>query len=184
MKIKFRLVPLVFGALFAIAHADNAPVSILSTNPGFEDGIEGWSLKDTDAVAKLSQVLPEAAHTGKMGLRVNQAAGQSGQWIASSQMLVVPQQKYRITFWVRTLADSHAAVSMRFIGADGSNSIDTAKPPLNMLQIQGGIYDWTECQFDAQAPTGAVGAVIAVHAYNKAACEADFDDFSVVPVNP
>ena len=184
MKYKFLLAPLVFGALFVTAHADNAPVSILTTNPGFEAGLDGWSLKDTDAAAKLSQALPEAAHTGAMGLRVQQKAGQSGQWIASAPMVVVPQQKYRISFWVRTLADSHAAVSIKFRGADGSSFIDTAKPPANMLQITGGIYDWTEVQFDVQAPTGAVGAILAVHAYNSAECDADFDDFSVVPVTP
>jgi hypothetical protein len=53
-----------------------------------------------------------------------------------------------------------------------------------MLQIPGGIYDWTECSFDVQAPTGAAGAIIAVHAYNNAECEADFDDFSVIAVTP
>jgi hypothetical protein len=184
MKYKFLLAPLVFGALFVTAHADNAPVSILTTNPGFEAGLDGWSLKDTDAAAKLSQALPEAAHTGKMGLRVQQKAGQPGSWIASAPMPAVPQQKYRVSFWVRTLADSHAIVSMKFVGADGSYSIDTAKPPSNGLQITGGIYDWTEVQFEAQAPTGAVGAVIAIHAYNNAECEADFDDFSVVAVTP
>jgi hypothetical protein len=181
MKLKFHLLPIVFGALLASAHADTAPVSILTDNPGFENGLQDWNLAVSDAAAKLSTVLPEAAHTGNAGLRVQQAAGQSGSWIASSKMLVVPLQTYRISFWVRTLIDSHAAVYIRFSGPDGS-SVDTAKPPANMLQIPGHIYGWTECHFDVQAPTGAVGAVLAVHAYNNAECEADFDDFSVIPV--
>jgi hypothetical protein len=184
MKSKSVRAVLLLGALLTVAHADDTPASILSTNPGFEDGMNGWNVTNEDAAQKLSQVVPEAAHTGKNGLRVQQTASQTGSWAASPQVPVVAQQTYRISFWVRTLIDSHAAVFFKFVGADGTNSVDTAKPPVNTLQVPGGIYDWQECHFDVQAPAGAVGASVAVHAYNHADCQADFDDFSVTPVTP
>ncbi|MEZ0216494.1 MAG: endopolygalacturonase, partial [Rariglobus sp.] len=73
-------------------------------NPGFESGFESWAVDKNDHAAGLSQVKPEAARTGKSGLRVTQKDGSPGSWIQSARIPAIDAQTYRLEFWSRVVS--------------------------------------------------------------------------------
>ncbi len=68
----------VLLALPACAQNENASTVV---NPGFEDGANGWLIKDA-----MSTVVPEAAHDGKMGLRISNQDPVGGSSVFSSKL--------------------------------------------------------------------------------------------------
>ena len=68
-------------------------------NGGFEDDIKGWRISEK---VPMSSVKAEAAHEGKMGLRVEDNDDVQGSSVWGSQVPVEPGVLYRLSFWART----------------------------------------------------------------------------------
>ncbi|CAM3018572.1 heparinase II/III domain-containing protein [Rariglobus hedericola] len=149
-------------------------------NPGFESGLESWVLDKNDQAAGLSQVKPEAAHTGKAGLRVTQQDGSPGSWLQSARIAVVGGQAYRLEFWSRVVSTSGIGVWVQFYDYD-RKPIKPANGDLT-LQLLPDASDWTRQQLNFTAPAGTEYFSLAVHGYSKRPVLADFDDFSLTPV--
>ncbi|CAN5343267.1 hypothetical protein BH09VER1_BH09VER1_27700 [soil metagenome] len=151
-------------------------------NPGFENAATGWNSSKEDAAASISQVSPEAAHSGDAGLRVTQADGGPGSWIQGSKVPVEAGKNYRVEFWARCVQDSGIGVWVQFYDAQGKNLTPT-NPALWAVQVPQSVRTWAQNHLIVQAPAGASQMTLAVHSYSKRSCLADFDDFSVTPTD-
>jgi hypothetical protein len=149
-------------------------------NSGFESGLESWNLDKNDQAAGLSQIKPEAAHTGKAGLRVTQKEGDPGSWLQSARIPVADTQAYKLEFWSRVVSTSGIGVWVQFYDFD-RKPIKPAAGDLS-LQLLPDASDWTRQQLNFTPPAGTESFSVAVHGYSKRPVVADFDDFSVTPV--
>jgi len=156
--------------------ADPLPLS----NPGFEEGTEGWSISKEDVAASLSQISPEAAHTGSNGLRVKQDADGVGSWMQSAKIPIEQGQNYRLSFFARCVENSGIGVWVQYFNSDKK---PIKQSPDLAIQIPQSASAWTEYHLDCTPPEGATSMSFAVHSYSKRACLADFDDFSVTPID-
>lgn len=146
-------------------------------NPGFEEGTQNWVTSKEDAAASLSQVVPDAAHTGQSGLRVKQEATGPGSWIQSSKIPIEAGKNYQLDFWARCNDTSGIGVFLQYYNSDGKNIPLSAQ---QLLQISASTKEWTEYRMDLKPPEGTASFTLAIHAFSKQPCNADFDDFSVV----
>jgi hypothetical protein len=156
---------------------------IVLPNPGFEEGTRGWVPGVEDVAGKLSQLSPEAARTGKFGLRVTQPEGGPGSWYQSVPVAVEPAKTYRLQFWARTIKDSGIGVWVQFFDAD-EQVIKLPNRAQVAVQVNSDSREWTEYHLDVTLPPGAVTLTYTVHAYSKREVKADFDDFSLVASVP
>ena len=172
---------IVVGLFLCAAGVSAAdPASPPLINAGFEEGVQGWTASAEDMAAKLSTVVPEAAHTGKTGLRVTQADGGPGSWLQSSRTPVEAGKNYRLQFWARTLKTSGAGVWVQFFD-DDRHEVKGAASNLSVQVLQDS-PEWTSYPLDVRAPAGATNMTFAVHCYSKRPTLADFDDFTLTPV--
>lgn len=149
-------------------------------NPGFEEGTEGWTISKEDAAASLSQISPEAAHAGSNGLRVKQGEEGVGSWMQSSKVPIEQGQNYRLSFFARCVENSGIGVWVQYFNSERK---PIKQNPDVAIQIPQSAKDWTEYHLDLAPPEGAVSVSFAVHSYSKRPCLADFDDFSVTPID-
>ncbi|MBN8709018.1 MAG: carbohydrate binding domain-containing protein [Verrucomicrobia bacterium] len=169
---------LIAGMLLAGAFA--LPVwaeELALVNPGFEQNTEGWRASGEDTKNNLSSAQAEAAHSGQLGLRVEQGDGGPGSWMESSKLEVQPGKSYRLSFWARSHNQSGAGVWLIFKDESGKK-IDVPAEQ-GAKQITQGAGAWTEYTMDFTPPQGAASVTFAVHCYSQRPCLADFDDFSV-----
>ncbi|SDT88624.1 Carbohydrate binding domain-containing protein [Verrucomicrobium sp. GAS474] len=177
---------LLFPALPLPARADDAPPApagaVPFPNAGFESGKENWTFAKDDEAQGLSQVSPDAAHTGKSGLRVKQATGGPGSWAQCDKIPVEGGKRYRISYWARCVEDSGIGVWVNIFDASGK----VIKPPSAEAftsLVPSSATTWTQYFFDVTVPADTTSLNLAVHCFSKRSTLADFDDFSVV-LNP
>src|SRR5690242_15826911 len=92
------VVLLALGSLLALAPAARAADGAL-TNPGFEDGSDGWTLHAYGARPVVEKDAA-AAHGGKHSLRVS--AAEPSDAALSQEVRLTPGHLYRLSGWVRT----------------------------------------------------------------------------------
>ena len=104
------------------------PVDVLIGNGGFEDGIDGWTVK----VGEGAAAAPEAAHGGQTGLRIPTAAKIS---IQAAPVPVDSGKKYRVSLWVRGIGSIPMSLNLgfrndsgRYIEAGNSNDFKLTLP--------------------------------------------------------
>lgn len=148
-------------------------------NGGFEDGLSGWVTKDA-----MSQVTPEAAHTGKSGLRVTDNDAAKGSDLMSAKLPVVAGQQLALTFAAKAQGD-FLAVYLWFNDAAGRPVKDETKKHTGGMPAVGvkkGAGEWTPYSLKAVVPEGAATVSIWVHSWSSATGTADFDDFEITGV--
>ena len=69
-------------------------------NPGFEQEAEGW----TNVVPEFARLTGEAAHTGEVGMRIEDKSDKAGSSVRSAPVAVEPGKSYAVRFWARALA--------------------------------------------------------------------------------
>jgi hypothetical protein len=149
-------------------------------NAGFEEGLFSWVADKNDQALGLSQVKPEAARTGKSGLRVVQKDGDTGSWIQSARIPVEEAKAYRLEFWTRVGAESGIGVWVQFYDGERRPIKSPSGDPT--VQLLPAPSDWTRQQLDVTTPVGTVFFSLAVHGYNKRPVLVDFDDFTLTPI--
>lgn len=149
--------------------------SLVLANPGFEEGEAGWSIGDKE----MSRIVPEAARTGKLGLRVTDTTDRAGSSCRSTPMGVTAGMSYAVRFWGRVVEESGAvAVYQQYFDAKGRNLTAPPRGEIS-LSVTGEAGVWQAFTLCGQAPEGAVALVVWVHSFNGAVGVADVDDFSV-----
>lgn len=179
MNIRFSILGLILlGSVFPVlAVRADSPLEL--TNPGFESGLEGWTLSKEDTGAGLSQIATEAAHSGSNGLRVKQDADGPGSWAQSTRVPVAAGKSYRLNFWSRCVEESGIGVWVQFFDA---NKKPIPQKPDVAFQVPQKAGGWTENHLDVTTPGDAAFLSFAIHSYSHRACLADFDDFSLEPI--
>lgn len=148
-------------------------------NAGFEEGLTGWVTRDT-----MSQVLPEAAHAGKAGLRITDADAKRGSDLTSAKLPVAAGQALTLTFSAKAQGD-FLGVYLWFYNAAGGAVKDEAKKysgGLPSVGVKKGAGEWTPYTLKAVVPEGAVAVAVWVHSWGSATGTADLDDFDVTGV--
>lgn len=145
-------------------------------NVGFEDGLAGWTCMDKG----MSSVVPEAAHSGGMGLRVRDASATIGSSIRSTLVPAVEGRVYAVEFWARPIEGQGAvAVYLQFFDEGGKN---LTTPKLNgeySLAVEGEAHKWRSDVLYGRAPVGARTVGVWVHSFVGLQGTVDFDDFQV-----
>lgn len=178
MRIRFVVLSSL-SLLFITPATVRAEENPVLENPGFEAGLEGWTLSKEDTGAGLSQISAEAARSGVNGLRVTQDAEGPGSWAQSTKVSINGGKSYRLGFWVRCVEESGIGVWVQFFNADRKPIPQKPDVAFQVPQKKG---DWAEYHFDVTAPAEAAYLSFAVHCYSKRVCLADFDDFALTPI--
>jgi peptidoglycan/xylan/chitin deacetylase (PgdA/CDA1 family) len=174
------LIALALMATAAVAQeqapADTEAVNVLP-NGGFEEGMEPWWIKET-----ASDIVADAAHTGKMGLRAGADRYLSmGAQVECAHFAVTPGQELTLKFWARTKT-GNGGVFLQFFDAANKMLSDPAlkssggSPVCIASKTDGEWHDYT---LTAKAPEGAAQTMIWVHTWSGAGGYIDFDDFTL-----
>ncbi len=161
-------------ACLAVVATSGLHAQLLS-NPGFESGMEGWK---TNEQTPISTVTKEAAHTGEMGLRVNDQIETDGARFFSDAFTVSPGQKVTISFWARSSQGDTAAVSLQSLGArNRAITGENGQPPL-VIGIKASA-DWKQYSGSCIVPDEAESMIIGIRSWTKAKGVVDIDDFEL-----
>lgn len=156
----------------------------LLPNPGFESALNDWTASPEDADQGMSKVTPDAARTGKGGLHVV-ATGtvKTGSSLTSEFVPAQPGDAFQVDFWVKCEEASGVGVFLQF-SDDRKHLINPPDGKPFFVAIPSMTKDWTEFHVKGTAPEGAAFAAVWVHSWSNAACDADFDDFSLKKTVP
>ncbi|MDD5263130.1 MAG: polysaccharide deacetylase family protein [Methylacidiphilales bacterium] len=164
----------VLLALPACAQNENAnPV----VNPGFEDGANGWLIKDS-----MSTVVPEAAHEGKMGLRISDQDPKGGSSVFSSKLAVTPATALKLSFWEKSDKPGFLGVYLYFYTESGqliNDPLQRAGAGHPVCGAKDGDGQWHQFTLNAAAPDGAASVALWIHSFGGSVGIADVDDFSL-----
>lgn len=165
----FGLAALLTGV--CAVQVQDSPVAVV--NPGFEDGVKGWSLPPNYSV------VDDVSHSGKSSLRlVNTDAGVYQ--LSSQELKFEPEAMYHFSVWVKTKgvagSDSGATICIEYWDNKGGY-LGGSYP--------GGIAgdnDWTLVEGDISAmPEKTAKVNIAVYLRKGMTGSAWFDDITIVP---
>lgn len=173
MKSPF-LSALVFASLStAFAAEKTLPLA----NAGFEEGLAGWNAAGDNA---MSAAVPEAARSGKLGLRVTDASDTLGSSVASKRFPAVPGRSYEVRFQARAVKGEGIAVYLRFFDAKGAFlTRPELKNQIN-VPVRRGDTEWKAFSREGVAPAGSVHVEVWIHSFTKNVVTADFDDLVLV----
>ncbi len=169
MKIPHLLCLLLFtGASFSSA-AEQIPLK----NPGFEQGLDGWTL-DKGAASEAT-VIKEAAHTGEAGFRhADQSTTEYVRLIAQN-VRVKPGKTYKLRFFSNQQSGHSANVHFWFL--------DSFEEPIEPRMIKGPpekqAPGWSAYEIVAKAPDNAEYAEIHIQSNRIGVGIVDFDDFEL-----
>lgn len=175
MKPSFSLITSVFLTLSSWGWA--AETAITVPNSGFEQKGEGWKADQDNG---MSTFVPEAAHTGKLGLRVTDASATLGSSLASARFPAVAGKSYELRFYGRNVKGQGIAVYLKFYDAAGKLlNTPELKNQVN-VPVRRSDTDWKQFSVVGTAPAAATQVEIWVHSFTKNEVTADFDDFVLV----
>ena len=173
--------------VLAAAATSNADEPLPLKNPGFEEGLDGWLTKGGDF--DMSHAVPDAAHTGKLGLRVTDADDKHGSSLMSEQFDVEQGRTFELRFWVRNISGHGLAVYLQFLDKTGYKLTDVVDTLTNAHSNQIKVIipedatEWKQFTVRGVAPPTSTKMYIWIHSGNAAVCVTDLDDFELVRVN-
>lgn len=148
-------------------------------NPGFEEGpSQWWSIGDNS-----SQIMAEAAHSGKLGLRIGTTNyNPRGASVTSAKVAVNAGQEFTLAFWARGTPNC-SGVYIQFYNAAGKGIKDSdpktrgsGGQSVCLINQQSG--EWHPYTMKVTALPGAVSVALWIHSFSGAAGLVDLDDFS------
>lgn len=173
MKITYLAVILAAVVPFASAAESVIPLA----NAGFEEGLAGWNAAGDNA---MSAVVPEAAKSGKLGLRVTDTSDTLGSSVASKRFPAVAGRAYEVRFQARAVKGEGIAVYLRFYNAKGEFlTRPELKNQIN-VPVRRGDTEWKAFSKEGVAPAGSVHVEVWIHSFTKNVVTADFDDLVLV----
>jgi hypothetical protein len=165
----FLLLSLLSAAAFA---ADN-PLP----NPGFEEGDNLWAMSGAAVLA------PEAARSGKLGLRVGAAAySAEGSSVTSARLPVTPGQAITLTFQARSRAPCSGAYLWLYNAA--GKVVAAPKGVSTTCWISETNDAWTAHSLTCAIPADVASVAVWVHSSPGVTGTADYDDFALAGLAP
>jgi len=170
---------LLAGGLAAVVSlpAARAEKPLALANGDFEQQLTGWKAEGDNG---MSAAIAEAAHTGKLGLRVTDASDTLGSNLAAARFPAVPGKTYEVRFASRIIKGNFVGVYLRFYDAKGGYLNTPEKKNQNILRMTTKDTEWKDRVLKGVAPEGAVQVEVWVHSFTKGQVTADFDGFSLV----
>lgn len=157
------------------AWAASIPVPLL--NPGFEEGLTGWSVTSKDPA--LAESGAGAASIGSKGLIVRSGDLQ----VFSSPVAVTPGESYAVEFWAGGPEAASCKIQAEMIFKDAAGVAlkpETAKIRKWPMLERGGGKFFSKSVLAAKAPGGAATLAIGIRpAKNSPAGEMWIDDFLI-----
>jgi hypothetical protein len=152
-----------------------AETQIDLSNGGFEGPAGGWSASDKG----MSRIVPEAARTGKLGLRVVDESDKAGSSCRSPAVKVSAGKTYALRFWTRAVDGvGGVGVYMQFFDAKGKGLNTPQRHNELITTVPKDARKWRQLAVYGKAPDGAATLTAWVHSFNGSKGKADFDDFS------
>ena len=109
MKHFHILAMLLCGALAA-------ETALQLPNAGFEEKTPPWKLN------QFCRIIPEAAHTGKLGLRIEDDSDTDGASAFAPRINVAAGTTIVVRFWARSITSgSNTGIYIRFVDASGKS---------------------------------------------------------------
>ncbi|MDX9980408.1 MAG: hypothetical protein RBU25_10320, partial [Lentisphaeria bacterium] len=168
---------LSLGLSLFVAAAALAETTLDLPNAGFEEGKTGWTIPDGEG---MSEIVAEAARTGKLGLRVADTSTTRGSSCRSTALPVKPAATYRLRFWGRSPDGSGGVgVYLQFFDANGKGLNTPERRNELIIVVEGAARDWQEFSLVGQAPEGAAVVSVWVHSFNGGTGLAHLDDFAI-----
>lgn len=165
-------------ALLASVNAASAAEKILPVpNAGFEDKLTGWNAAGDNG---MSAVVPEAAHGGKLGLRVTDASNKLGSSLATPRFPATPGKTYEVRFQGRSVQGEGIAVYLRFFDAKGDYLNTPERKNQINVPVRRADTAWKAFSKQGVAPAGAVQVEVWIHSFTANQVTADFDDIVLV----
>ena len=178
--------PLIFAivlctCIVTLAEPSTAPTEpsdeeSLVTNGDFERGVEGWIGKDNG----MSQVKPEAAHRGQLGLRVSDNAADKGSAFGSRLAPANAGKTYLLRAWAREMSGSGGAIHIQFFDASGKQLTKLELKNDIKVKISGG--DWRLYTLHGTAPEETAKVRVWIHTLTPSKTIIDVDDVSLFEV--
>lgn len=171
MKMRRLLGTAMLPVLMAMAET-----ALPLKNPGMEAGVDGWSGDNG-----MSRLIPEAARTGKTGLRVVDTSNTDGSSFRSAPLPVTPGRAYALRFWARSVNKSpNTGVYICYRNAKDVSLTNYADKTELIFNFQPAEKNgWKQYTFVTKAPTAAATIYIWIHSYTSSCGGADFDDFTL-----
>jgi hypothetical protein len=175
MKNSLRLAASLLLALSSVGFAADTVITV--PNSGFEQKGEGWKAEQDNG---MSTFIAEAAHTGKLGLRVTDASATLGSSLASPRFPATAGKSYEVRFYGRNVKGTGIAVYLKFYDAAGKLlNTPELKNQVNVA-VRKNDTDWKQFSVAGVAPATATQVEIWIHSFTKNEVTADFDDFVLV----
>lgn len=156
-----------------------AQTSLPLENPGFEDGVQGWEPRESP---NMTESLPEAARTGKEGVRIKDDDSLKRAALLSTSLPVKPDHNYRVTFWARTTEAGAAGVYLQFFS--GSQLVRDESGRYYGTRVDKADGEWHEYVCLAKALAAADSVRIALISTQDKQSTVDFDDFTLEEIAP
>lgn len=167
---------LILSALFSGMMMERAQALALE-NPGFEDGLEGWTIPAPDH--GMSRLSSAAAHSGSQGLEVEDDNPSSGSSVRSRLIPVTPGMHLRLAGFSKVVEGSGLGVYLIFSDATGK-TLERKEP--FVCQILNADGEWAKFTYYVPAPDQAANVAVWIHSYGKAEVRAYFDDLELTEV--
>jgi hypothetical protein len=142
-------------------------------NPGFENGMAGWTIESASPEATVTQ---GAARQGGGGLQLEDTSKNSPTAVVSASFPVEPGRAYRMTFFGRRLSGNGLSVYLRFLDAKGKY-LNPWPDYTDQIGVES--PDWKAYSVTAIPPVGSVAVDVKVGSYNWSTALAQFDDFTL-----
>ncbi len=143
-------------------------------NPGFENSTNGWKIREGDAI---SSVVPEAAHSGTAGLRINDQSDKFGANVMSERFPIALGQKASLKFWCRTKDERFVVVALVYFSGDQKWMAANAKLAICVVKDISG--EWHENVFEVPTPEDAAAVAVRIYTWGPSKGSADLDDFDL-----
>lgn len=165
-------------ALTFASLASGEPVPLM--NPGFEDGQAGWKFADKG----ISKVLPEAAHSGKTGLRIDDESPDLGSDVSCARFATEPGKVIKARCWARLIEGGGVGIFLRCFKGDGTmlNTRDLNNE-IKVI-VPDSTRDWTKFEVTGTAPEEAIECDIWIRSWSHAIVRAEIDDFELEQATP
>ena len=147
---------LVFLCL-AIASPIVAMTPLELKNGGFEDGANAWQISNS-----MCTIVPDAAHTGAYGLRIQDENPTVESEVRSLNMQVTPGKKYAVRFWTRSMVERTNTILYVHYLSENSEISNTAKQKYRYYYRIKGTRQWNENLYISTAPKNARYACVGV----------------------
>ncbi len=162
---------LLFSTLLLSSSLLFASENIAIKNPGFEDGLNAWTLNK--GLESDVSVTKEAANTGEGGVRISDQSATEYIRLIAQNVRVEAGKTYKLRFFVNQRSGNSANVHFWFL--------DSYEEQIEPRSIMGPPEEtapgWKEYEIVVKAPENASYAEIHIQSNRTAIGVTDFDDF-------